>query len=78
MLPIRYGNRNIFTVEISNDADDITCRFTVIGILMLHNYLYSYTRLFFLAESILVPDPKQEVSSTKGRLSRDGPRLYLP
>lgn len=33
---------------------------------------------FFLAESVLVPDPEQEVSCTKGRLSRDKPRLYLP
>jgi hypothetical protein len=36
----------------------------------LPTYLSSYTRLFFLAEFVLVADPKQEVSHTEGRLSR--------
>jgi hypothetical protein len=41
-------------------------------------YLYSLTRYFFLAKSVLVANPEQEVSRTKGRLSRGKSRLHLP
>jgi hypothetical protein len=44
----------------------------------IRTYLYSLTRHFFLAESVLVADPEQEVSRTEGRLSRGEPRLDLP
>jgi hypothetical protein len=40
-------------------------------------YLNTYTRLLFLAEFVLVPDPEQEVSRTEGGMSREKPRLYL-
>jgi hypothetical protein len=33
-------------------------------------YLYSYTQHFFLADSVFVADPEQEVSRTEDRLSR--------
>jgi len=41
-------------------------------------YLYSLTRHFFLAESVLVADPEQGVSRTEGRLSRRESKEFAP
>jgi len=45
---------------------------------LLVAYLYSLTRHFFLAESVLVADPEQGVSRTEGRLSRGKSKEFAP